>query len=605
MHTPTLSQNQQVEQRFENYQQVVYRRTDKMFLVLFVLQFVFGVYLAFVVSPKVWAGSEHSVHLHVYAAIFLGGLLCSAPIYLILKHPGQVLTRHVVSIAQVGLSSLLIHLTGGRIETHFHIFGSLAFIACYRDWKVLISATVIVAADHLIRGIWFPQSVYGVLTAPITRSLEHAAWVIFEDAILIWSIHKSRLEVRSICLEETRNKELHDHLELKVEERTQELLIEKQKAEEAARIKAQFLANMSHEIRTPMNGILGAANLLLEKVSNAESKEYAEIILHSTKSLLAIINDVLDFSNLESAQLKLEQTPFSIERVVQDIYQIMKHESYQKGLGFECQLQDNLPEKLLGDPVRVRQMLIYLMSNAIKFTEQGLVSIRVSSLKTSNDRHRVTISVTDTGIGISEDSQNELFQGFSQADTSATRKFGGTGLGLTICQLLAKLMGGNISLESELGKGSTFTLHLEFEETQEPSAEQISKPEELSRDYGKNILLVEDNKINQKVALKTLGKLGLQVEVADDGQQALEQCRQKTFDLILMDLQMPVMDGVTAAREIRQLDNGSEKTPILALTANAQTKDREDCMQAGMNAFMTKPIKKGIIIQELDNWLKD
>jgi len=377
----------------------------------------------------------------------------------------------------------------------------------------------------------------------------------------------------------------------------------KRLADEANQAKSDFLANMSHEIRTPMNGIIGAAHILLEQELDPEAKDLSEMIFHSSNSLLSVINDILDFSKIESGNMSFEAIAFDFKRIVLDVYDTFKTSVESKGLELLIHYPDTSPHYFVGDPNRIRQILLNLVGNALKFTQKGNIDIQVVITQQKPDRFVVVSTIKDTGIGISDEKMQGLFAAFSQADTSISRRFGGTGLGLSISSKLASLMGGNVSVQSKVDQGSQFALHLELDSTEEKFLKKRPKKGEMARNYGKRVLLVEDNHVNQKIAKKILSKLGLEVEIAGNGQEALALVTTHDFDLILMDMQMPVMDGITATGHIRNLYGRVAKLPIIALTANALLHSQEECQQAGMNGFVTKPFKIRLLVEALDPFL--
>lgn len=371
-------------------------------------------------------------------------------------------------------------------------------------------------------------------------------------------------------------------------------------AENANRSKSVFLANMSHEIRTPMNGIIGATELILESDNDDEKKQYIDIINSSSHSLLNIINDILDLSKIESGSFELEQINFNLHQLCNEVYQLFASAAKQKGIQILYYYDANLPQHWVGDPNRIRQILNNLFSNAFKFTHQGRIDLRVQGERLANHQYDLKIQVKDNGIGIDKKKIEQIFSAFQQADTSTSRKYGGTGLGLTISQHLANAMHGTIDVESELGSGSTFSLHLPLKPG---SVENNIKQTGLVRDYQARILLAEDNAVNAKIASKLLSKLGIETVVVENGELALQETIKATYDLILMDINMPIMDGITATEKIRELSFPKNQVPILALTANAMMEDKERCMQAGMNGFISKPIKQERLIEELDTIL--
>ena len=375
-----------------------------------------------------------------------------------------------------------------------------------------------------------------------------------------------------------------------------ELRVARDAALDASRAKSEFLANMSHEIRTPMNGIIGMQSLALTASSAEDGLGYVEAAQHSAHSLLAILNDILDVSKIEAGRMEIHSAPFSLRNTVEEVLRLVRHRAEEKSLQLVCTLSEVTPDNLLADSLRIRQVLTNLLGNAVKFTDRGRVELRVNSSPTGPDHLRLEIAVVDTGIGISPDKQGVIFESFRQADSSTTRQYGGTGLGLTISARLVALMGGKLAVESTPGRGSEFRFSVPCRlapqdiVTPRPSAAPAasSKPSRSLR-----ILLAEDNPVNQRLAQRLLENRGHRVSIAGDGRQALEAAAQEPelFDLILMDVQMPVMDGLDATRAIRQLvDTERNSIPILAMTAFAMKGDRERCLAAGMNGHLTKPI---------------
>jgi len=406
-----------------------------------------------------------------------------------------------------------------------------------------------------------------------------------------------------------------DGLERTVSARTAELqasnleLIEmRDKAMEGNRAKSEFLANMSHEIRTPMNGILGMTQIVLDGNLTDDQRDCLTTVRTSAENLLSILNDILDFSKIESRKLDVEAAPFVLRDVVGDTMKPFTMQAHQKGLELICNVDPDVPAEVVGDRTRLQQVLTNLVGNALKFTEAGHVLVSITETTRAAGTSHLRFSISDTGIGIAADKHTAIFEAFRQADGSTTRQFGGTGLGLTISSTLVTLMGGRMWVESEPGVGSTFYFTLSLPvtglaETVTPGSRTAaaSGAATASRPSGRRILLVEDNIINQRVAMAMLTKRGHQVTLAEDGSEAVARLERETFDLVLMDLQMPGMSGLDATAAIRQ----REKTTgghvrIIAMTARAMASDREQCLAAGMDGYLSKPIDRTLLFEAVE-----
>lgn len=425
---------------------------------------------------------------------------------------------------------------------------------------------------------------------------------------------------------EQRVKEYAQELEQKNEELEKALI----SARDATLMKSRFLANMSHEIRTPMNGVLGMTDFLLGTRLSAEQQEYAESIKRSADSLLGLINDILDLSRIEAGKLRLDRVDFPLHSTITETSSIFALQARAKGLEFVSTIGQGLPEFAMGDAGRLRQVLTNLLGNAIKFTERGEITLTVELASQTRDAVQLRFVVQDTGIGVPESEQGRLFDAFTQADESNTRKYGGTGLGLAISKQLVELLGGEIGLESEPGKGSRFWFTAKFA----PSTKQSLRPLTIPKVVGQNgpaapgaapssaegalsvnadealpvhatvrILLAEDNEINQRITMRLLQKLGLEADVVVNGREAVKALEKRKYDLVLMDCQMPDMDGFEATAVIRSKEGNNRRQRICALTANAMDGDRERCLAAGMDDYISKPVGLEKLRDALDRWL--
>ena len=437
-----------------------------------------------------------------------------------------------------------------------------------------------------------------VRSAPIPGPQGEAVWA--GVAVDVTKLKEAEAE-----LERHRN-----HLEAMVDERTAALTDAKRAAEAASLAKGSFLANMSHEIRTPLNAILGLSGLLRRKPQEPETAEKLAKIESAGKHLLGIINDILDFSKIEAGKLQLSEDPVDVRVLAVNVCSMVAEAASAKGLQLRTEV-DFLPAQLLGDLTRLTQALLNLVSNAVKFTEAGSVTVRTLRLQEDEDSVSIRFEVIDTGIGISPEAMRRLFTPFEQADTSTVRSYGGTGLGLAIARRLAQLMGGDAGVESAPGKGSTFWFSARLKKTSQARGDADLSPESevvallRQRFAGARILLAEDNEINQLVAREILEDVSLVCDLAENGEEAVAMFQRApagAYALILMDMQMPRMDGVTATRTIRQLDGG-EGIPVVALTANAFVEDEARCREAGMNDFVSKPVDPDRLYHALLKWL--
>jgi len=605
------------EELFDAHLSRLQVRTDRLFIILLLVQWAAGIAAALLISPRTWVGSQSAPHVHLVAAAGLGGIIAAVPVCLALARPGARETRYAVAIGQSLASALLIHLTGGRIETHFHVFGSLAFLSFYRDPGVLFTASAVVVLDHAIRGLFWPESVFGVVWGSEWRWIEHAGWVLFEDTFLLIAIRQGLSDMRAVALEESKLECTNARIEDIVITRTAELAQARDEALVAVRAKAEFVANVSHEIRTPMNGVIGMAGLLLDTPLTPDQQECAETIRTSADALLSLINDLLDFSKLEAGRMELERLIFDPRDVVESVLDLLGDHARKKGVDLVVAFDGDVPESVEGDPNRLRQVLVNLVGNAIKFTGHGSVSIVLQRESRGEAQAEAGVresgggaammrpctlrcTVADTGIGIAPAAMGRLFEAFSQADGSTTRRYGGTGLGLAISKDLIELMGGRVGVESEEGRGSQFWFTVSV-------GEGPNRPAGIGRDRyahrGARVLAVDDNAINLTLTRRQLETHGLDVACCDSATAALEHLREQAsrgtpVQVALLDYQMPEMDGIELARRIRAMRDIAA-TPLI-LTTSAPTLDcRARAMTAGIDRVLAKPVKPSLLYEQI------
>ena len=554
-----------VEELFEQQRQETFRNTDKLFGRFMLVQWAVGILFSIYVSPRTWTGQSSQIHPHVWAAIFFGGAISIFPIWLTQAWPGRAFTRNTVAVAQMLMSALLIGLTGGRIETHFHVFGSLVILSFYRDWRVLIPATIVVGLDHFVRGVYWPYTVYGVLAASPWRSIEHAGWVAFENVFLVISCLRSVRKMRFIA------------------NRTAKLEASEEEACSANRAKDRFLGVLSHELRSPLTPVLAVVSYLAKQTSTlpSELRNEIEMIRRNIELETRLIDDLLDITRISNGKLELALEATDAHLAVRDAGDICAQDIRTKNLAVVWDLAAS-DHWVMADPVRLQQIYWNILTNAVKFTPaDGSILLRSRNDAQGN----FVLEIEDTGIGIEPEARDHIFDAFEQGERSITREFGGLGLGLAISKSLVHSHGGCV-VASSAGKNAGATFTVTFKAVAPERIAPATHPISPRQEHALRILVVDDHADTRRVLANLLRARGHEIFTAVNVATGLEVLSRESIDVLLSDIGLPDGTGYGLMERAKVL----QPLTGIAISGFGTAEDVSRAIEAGFAHHLVKPV---------------
>ncbi len=577
---------------FKEHLRNIRQVTNSIFFGLLLLQWSAAIILSFITAPASWEGANGTIHPNIWLTFVLGGALFVIPAIQIHLAPTRSWTGGIVAIAQMAFSMLFIHLSDNRVETHFHIFGSLALLAFYRDTRIILLATSLVIADHFMKHSLLQNFMHASTSGDHWRTIELAWWLGFEAVFLCIATVRSHAEMRRMASSQANLEATNKVIEERIAERTRELQAARDTAIQASKSKSEFLSNVSHEIRTPMNAIIGMTELALKTHLTMEQRDYLSTSHEASIALLSLLNEILDFSKIEAGKLMIANEDFNLRDLLHNTIKPLAFKAAEANLELICSVAQDVPTNLVGDSLRTRQILTNLIGNALKFTHRGEVAIVINVVSQTPKSAKLRFEVKDTGIGIEADQLKNIFEAFQQADSTTTRRYGGTGLGLSISNSLLRLMGGSaLHVESESGQGSTFSFELDFPLGQITLQQ---RPAELQKLNDRSVVVVAENSRNRDNLAAILRNWGIEV-VTFASSTAAQEYFQITKGspiepaVLITDYKMPELSGMNLAALLRQ-DAQWQDLKVIIGTSVDNIAQVSSAVGRQIDAYLIKPI---------------